>query len=1055
VTETIDPDHNTTYSFYDPSGNLTVSIDSDNRYTYSYYDKDNRLTETIDPDNNKTYTYYDGAGDVIGTMDGAGDSTTQYFDGDNRVTETIDGDNRVSYTYYDRDGRVTETIDPDHNTSYTYYDGNGNVAETMDADGKTTFTYYNKDGRVTETIDGDGNTTYTAYDAAGNVTGTVDGTGKLTQDVLDKAGNVTETIDPNSNTSQTLYDGAGRVTETIDGNGNKTYTFYDGNGNVIESIDGDGHITFDRYDPSGRLTEVIDPDNNVTKYTYDGNGHMLSMTDALTKTATYAYDNAGNLTSETTRDGLKENITYDGDGRKLTETDYAANGTTVLNTYTFTYDGNGNMLTAADNAGTDTYTYDPAGRLTVLQEPFGVTLTFSYDSAGNRTLMVDSLGGTTTSVYDGNGQLTSRQFSGNGETLRFDQTWTGTGNLATVNRYSNLAGTALVGTSSYTYDAGGRVTQILHKNGSGTGLETYTYSYDPGNRLTSETDNGTTTTYSYDSENQLMQAGSTAYSFDANGNANASGDVVGKDDLLQNDGTWTYTYDNDNNLIEKSKGSGLETWFYTYDDNDRMLTAIQTTNGSTAEMRATYTYDAQGNRIEQDVWTQSTGTVTTRFAYDDHGDLLAQLNSSNALTVRFVSPDGADQYEAAVTSAGVVTWMLTDHLGSVRAVMNPITGTETDRLAYSAYGAITSESNPSVAPLPGFTGGVQDRNTAFVMLGARYLNTQTDRWTTEDPSGLGPDINPNRYVGNGPTDGTDPSGLQFVRPENMVAKQGSKEFAAQLLLSAFSNWRTNNLRFGSSRPSDLERDWKDFTAELRQVLAKPPSPPAAPGSSSISGITSTEAAASKQRLAQAQKDQEDQIKKDAFWAHTRLIVAGSMPANYEAIEQADKIYQRERRDLYNKLSDTQQAIADSFEVLLIQLATLGLGEIFALGAAASLETEALSTESTLTAAAARANATVGAGRGAVHGTAVHSAFEAEVNALGNADLATEVSYLNGQVVPRGTAGSVRLDVVEGPATAPKAIFDLKTGSAKLTPARIKQIQQNIPGGSNVPVIEIR
>ena len=81
-----------------------------------------------------------------------------------------------------------------------------------------------------------------------------------------------------------------------------------------------------------------------------------------------------------------------GDGRKLIETDYAANGTTVLNTYTITYDGAGRVLTAADNAGTDTYTYDSDGRLTQLQEPFGVTLTFSHDSAGNRTLMTDSLG---------------------------------------------------------------------------------------------------------------------------------------------------------------------------------------------------------------------------------------------------------------------------------------------------------------------------------------------------------------------------------------------------------------------------------------------------------------------------------------------------------------------------------------------------------------------------------------------------------------------------------------------------------------------------------------
>jgi len=85
----------------------------------------------------------------------------------------------------------------------------------------------------------------------------------------------------------------------------------------------------------------------------------------------------------------------------------------------------------------------------------------------------------------------------------------------------------------------------------------------------------------------------------------------------------------------------------------------------------------------------------------------------------------------------------------------------------------------------------------------------------------------------------------------------------------------------------------------------------------------------------------------------------------------------------------------------------------------------------------------------------HTAFEAEVNALGNANLRTEVSYLNGEVVRRGTAGSVRLDVVEGALDAPTEVFDLKTGGATLSPARIAQIESDIPGGANVPVVMIK
>jgi RHS repeat-associated protein len=98
---------------------------------------------------------------------------------------------------------------------------------------------------------------------------------------------------------------------------------------------------------------------------------------------------------------------------------------------------------------------------------------------------------------------------------------------------------------------------------------------------------------------------------------------------------------------------------------------------------------------------------------------------------------------------------------------------------------------------------------------------------------------------------------------------------------------------------------------------------------------------------------------------------------------------------------------------------------------------------------------VGPGRGPAYGTAVHSEFADLVDGLGSSKLATEVSYKGGVQVPYGTPGSIRVDVVEGPLNAPTAVYDLKTGSATLSPARVEQIQSHLPGGSNVPVQEIR
>jgi len=110
----------------------------------------------------------------------------------------------------------------------------------------------------------------------------------------------------------------------------------------------------------------------------------------------------------------------------------------------------------------------------------------------------------------------------------------------------------------------------------------------------------------------------------------------------------------------------------------------------------------------------------------------------------------------------------------------------------------------------------------------------------------------------------------------------------------------------------------------------------------------------------------------------------------------------------------------------------------------------------LAAAANRASATMCPGKGPVYGTRVHSEFADEIASLGRSDVFSEVSYLNGEVVPYGTRGSVRLDAVVGSPGAPSAIYDLKTGSAALTPARIAQIRANLPAGfQDVPVLELR
>jgi RHS repeat-associated protein len=107
-------------------------------------------------------------------------------------------------------------------------------------------------------------------------------------------------------------------------------------------------------------------------------------------------------------------------------------------------------------------------------------------------------------------------------------------------------------------------------------------------------------------------------------------------------------------------------------------------------------------------------------------------------------------------------------------------------------------------------------------------------------------------------------------------------------------------------------------------------------------------------------------------------------------------------------------------------------------------------------AADNAKSISGDGKGPQFGTKVHKAFENEINQLKEkgVNVSSEVSYLDGKVVPYGTKGSVRADAVVGDINAPTEVYDLKTGGAKLSKAEIAKYQANLPA-SVKNIIEVK
>ncbi len=361
----------------------------------------------------------------------------------------------------------------------------------------------------------------------------------------------------------------------------------------------------------------------------------------------------------------------------------------------------------------------------------------------------------------------------------------------------NTSGSTHVGITNFTRNGGGQLTHLQHLNGAGTtNLANYTYTYDAASNVLTETLGGTTTTYAYDNTNQLTSDGVTSYSYDATGNRTMTGYTTGTGNQLTNDGTWTYTYDLEGNLVKKTKGASAETWTYGYDNENHLVWAEdRATDGGTLIMRADYTYDVFGNRIETVVTGSGTGPQApkdVRYALDgwkthldawdnpatfvglENWDIWADLTSSNTLAMRYVHGDAVDQFFARVDGSGNVAWYLTDRLGSVRDITDG-SGVVQDHIDYDGFGNITNETNTSLGGRIKYTSREFDGETGLQDNRARPYNPKVGRMNLQDAKGLeAGDTNLYRYAKNDPTFATDPSGFDIKIIAVKLFRQASK-----------------------------------------------------------------------------------------------------------------------------------------------------------------------------------------------------------------------------------------------------------------------------------------
>ncbi|MDH4101644.1 MAG: RHS repeat-associated core domain-containing protein, partial [Nitrospirota bacterium] len=172
-----------------------------------------------------------------------------------------------------------------------------------------------------------------------------------------------------------------------------------------------------------------------------------------------------------------------------------------------------------------------------------------------------------------------------------------------------------------------------------------------------------------------------------------------------------------------------------------------------------------GRRVAKKV----NGVVTKAWLYQGALMPVAELDANGNVVSRFVGAGGnVPEY---MISNGVTYRIVTDHLGSVRMVVNTATGAVMQEMRYDEFGVVLLDTNPGFTPF-GFAGGIYDTDTKLTRFGARDYDAETGRWTSKDPIGFsGGDTNLYGYVLQDPVNYFDPTGKSGI--ETIVSLIGS------------------------------------------------------------------------------------------------------------------------------------------------------------------------------------------------------------------------------------------------------------------------------------------
>ena len=447
------------------------------------------------------------------------------------------------------------------------------------------------------------------------------------------------------------------------------------------------------YDAAGRLTNVYQGAQTRT-FVYDGLGRTTSVTTPEAKTDTLVYDSdttcptpnsfPGQLVKKLDARGIRTCFQYDALNR-LTGKNYS-NGQGAV---TYQYDQGGapqyalsRLTKITDPSGSETNTYDPAGRITKVQKVIGAT---TY---------------TTSYAYNAGGEITQITYPSGRQVTQ---------NVDTIGRLSSITDTlnSVVKTraSSYSYNPAQQTLGFNYGNGV-----VASFLYDPNRQYL--------TNLSYTSGTQTLFSLKYYYQNDA---TNCTSGTTGSDGLI--------------NCISDLVDSG-RTAAYTYDSLGRAVTAV--TNGSTAYPKwgLSWGYDRYGNRLNETVTAGQAPSNSLTFAnpggaqtnqpdgmcFDASGNILAQTNATCPPNAPTYSYDAANQMTSYQSGSGAGGYVYDDHGKRVKKCLPNCTSPTSSTVYIFSAGKDIAEYDNGAAPA--------SPSREYIYSGGTLLSTLTSASTT-------------------------------------------------------------------------------------------------------------------------------------------------------------------------------------------------------------------------------------------------------------------------------------------------------------------------------------